>query len=271
MGRKGRRKRARRRDTAAKWYASPVFVALVSLVGVAVAVVSLVVAKAAYDQDAAGKDASMTPRVNLVSYELTSVDDVAAEFSEDVDKPAESVSVKAPAVDVVLENLHDQSALITRVDAQVRGVHTVQACGGGPLQITARYDIRIPQDGAGRTFGEDKKFEVEGKRKERFLVSVGPERIIETNLVHVFHLDLLIRLQNGETVRADDIMLADEGTAQDDDNVVAALATKERGFAGSRECLLKARQEVDQAVAVRAAKQSPRLAALHAKMHAAGY
>ncbi|MFD4635876.1 hypothetical protein ACFWN2_01105 [Lentzea sp. NPDC058436] len=271
MGRKGRRRRARRRGAAVKWYASPVFVAVVSIVGVAVAVVSLVVAKAAYDQDAAGKDASMTPRVNVVGHELTSVDDVAAELSEDVDKPTEKVSVKALAVDVVLENLHDQSALITRVDAEVRGVHTVQACGGGPLQITAQYHVRIPQDGAGRKFGSDVKFEVEGKRKDRFVVSVGPEKVIETDLVQIFHLDLLLRLQNGETLRVNDIMLADGGSAEDDDNVVVALATKARGFTGSRECLLRARQKVDQAVAARAATQSPRLAALHARLHAVGY
>lgn len=272
MGRSGRRGRGRRRGTTpVRWYASPVFAAIVGFVGVAVAVASLVVAKAAYDQDAAGKDASMTPKVNVVAYELTTVNDVAGEFSDDVDKAPESVSVRAMAVDVTLENLHDQSALITRVDAEVRGVHSVQACGGGPLQITARYDVRIPRDGAGLKFGKDVKFEVEGKRKDRFLVSVGPEKIIAPDLVQIFHFDLLLRLQNGDTLRAPDIMLVSDGSAQDDDQVVTSLATKEGGFIGSRECLIKARDKVDQAVAARAAKQHPRLAALHARLHSVGY
>ncbi|WP_191250753.1 hypothetical protein [Amycolatopsis oliviviridis] len=267
MSRKNRR--GARPAPPPKWYVSPLFVAIVSVVGLVASVASVLIATAAFDQDSA----ALTSELRIVSYEATSLDKIPMKMSEGEEEPAADASISAAAVDVAVENLHDQSALITRVDVQVRAVHALRACGGGPLSATAEFDILIPTDRkvAGQVFGQGKMFEVEGKRKDRFAVSVGPERLIENDLVQIFHVDLLLRLQTGETVRADDIMLVPPGSAQDDDRIVTTLGTTKTGFAGSPECLRRARAMVDAAVGAKAAKQAPRLAALHAKLHAVGY
>ncbi|EMD22968.1 hypothetical protein C791_7785 [Amycolatopsis azurea DSM 43854] len=268
-----RNRRRTRQAPPPKWYASPLFVTIVSVVGLAASVISVLVATAAFDQDSAALDVSLTSKVRIVSYEASSLDKIPMKVSEGEEDPASDLSISAAAVDVAVENLHDQSALITRVDVEVRAAYALRACGGGPLSATARFDIPIPADRnvVGRVFGQDKMFEVEGKRKDRFAVSVGPDRMVENDLVQIYHVDLLLRLQSGETVRADDIMLVPPGSAGDDDRIVATLGTTTTGFLGSPECLRKARAMVDAAVEAKAAKQSPRLAALHAKLHAVGY
>ncbi|MFC3456441.1 hypothetical protein [Amycolatopsis speibonae] len=244
-----------------------------SVLGVAASVISVLLATAARDQDSAALDVSLTSKLRIVSYEATSLDKIPMKVSESEDDPASDASISAAAVDVAVENLHDQSALITRVDVEVRAVYALRACGGGPLSATAEFDILIPTDRkvVGQVFGQDKMFEVEGKRKDRFAVSVGPALMVESDLVQIFHVDLLLRLQSGETVRADDIMLVPPGSAQDDDRIVTTLGTAKTGFNGSPACLRGARAMADAAVTAKAAKQSPRLAALHAKLHAVGY
>ncbi|MEV7548509.1 hypothetical protein AB0N89_02675 [Amycolatopsis sp. NPDC089917] len=244
--------------------------AIVSVVGLAASVTSVLIATAAFDQGAA----AVAAKLRIVSYEATSLDKIPMKMSEGEEDPALDTSISAAAVEVTVENPHDRPALITRVDVEIRAVYAVRACGGGgPLSAAAKFDILIPADRnvAGQVFGQDKMVEVEGKRKDRFAVSVGPERLAGSDLVQIYHVDLLLRLQSGETVRADDIMLVPPGSAADDDRVVATLGTTHTGFNGSPECLRGARDMVDAAVATKAAKQSPRLAALYAKLHAVGY
>ncbi|WP_410597882.1 hypothetical protein [Amycolatopsis sp. lyj-23] len=237
------------------------------------ALVSIIVSTAGYKQDATALDTSLTPAVNVVSYEATTLDKIPMELTEHQGEHTTNSLIPAAAVDVVVENLHGQSALITRVDAEVRTVYTLRACGAGELKATAKFDIKIPTDRNvhGQSFGQSKFFEVEGNRKDEFAVSVGPVSMPENALANIFHIDLLIRMQSGETLRANDIMLMTPGTKEDDDRLIGALSGTNNGLGGSPTCLKAARGLVDAAVSARATKQSPRLAALHAKMHAVGY
>lgn len=269
MARRTKRKGKARKGAAPtaatpRWYASPL---LLGVLGTVVAVASFVLGKAAFEQDSRALDVSLTSRVDLVTYEASTVGDIPMEVFN-ADRHQGTSTTNAAAVDVVVENLHDQPGLITRIDVEMKAVHRIAQCGGGPLNATARYDIAVPLDAdpAGRTFSLDRLHKVPGKDKDRFAVTVGPDRVHESDLVQIFHFDLVLVLHSGGSLRADDIMLiSPPGDAQDNDRIVTALTGP-----GARECLFEARHQLDEAMRAQVEKRSPRIAELHAKLHAAG-
>jgi hypothetical protein len=157
--------------------------------------------------------------------------------------------MEGAAVDIIVENLNDQSDLVGRIDVTIKeGVHLVPCEGGGPLLSTAQYDFRIPVEDAvvNRTFSKPHKFAVNGKEKDRLTVSIGPEHLGDVDWGWIYYVDVGLVLESGKRLVASDLVLMD---AERNDSIIEYVSRWDSLEQAKRACIKSNMAIVDRAAA----------------------
>lgn len=181
-----------------------------------IAVAGLAFAGMSYFQDRDGRTAATGQRVRLVSVRPDIKENIPLSIQEVEGGPVSTGAADGPALDIVLHNDFEQTALIDRIDLTVVDAAELSSCqGAGALPASMEYTFRIPTQGAivGRTFSVRELFTIAGKEPDRLLISVGPDSIPDQHWGWIYTVRATLHLQTGQELVTEAVTLAGAGTA----------------------------------------------------------
>jgi hypothetical protein len=122
--------------------------------------------------------------------------------------------ISGSVIDITLRNLGSAPALITRADLSFRKVDKLDDCtGGGPLEISAFYDVRVPVDQADTrhpfVLHRDMRFVVDPNAVDRFAVSVGAKVVSEAAWPWIYYIDVSLQQDSGAALQVGTIIMLD--------------------------------------------------------------
>ncbi|MGR7025551.1 hypothetical protein [Geodermatophilus sp. URMC 62] len=129
------------------------------------------------------------------------------------DEPSHTVREDVATVDILLHNSGGTPALVTEVSFTFVRAEAMRECVGlgGPVLVSALYDIQVPADVSAAPFTRSEKitFSVNPNEYDRLAITVGPENIPETALPYLYSIDVaLITSGNNEPIDAGRVAIA---------------------------------------------------------------
>ncbi|NYH79049.1 hypothetical protein FHR84_002383 [Actinopolyspora biskrensis] len=249
------------------WRLRRVWVAIGSILAAAGAlagILSLVEARQA-------NEVATTPDLRVAEHRVTTKGDVERTRENPETGMHETDRVDAAAVDVVLENRGEQPALVTEIELVVHSAQRLHACqASGPINVTTAYDIRVPRELQSRTVRKSVLYNLDGKSKERVLLSIGPGGDEgTTGWGTIYTVDVRLKQDSGNVLTIPDLVLMqpwrNSGTVSD----VVSATLGESGYSGYEECAAENMRTLERAVE-RPGTHSPKMIELYDRLRAAG-
>ncbi|MBB5850520.1 hypothetical protein ACFQ05_32570 [Amycolatopsis umgeniensis] len=181
-----------------------------------VAIAGSLFAGLSYFQDNEGQQRSASANLKIISFKPDIKSNIPYNRPEHESKSSsEEPTIDGAAIDIVLENTHDQPAIITQIDVAVKDVASLGSCrGAGELGATAKYDFALPTDKSaiGRTFSKQELFQVQGKIADRMIVGIGPESLSEGIWATIYTVSITLHTRD-RRLETSDVSLVDPGVA----------------------------------------------------------
>jgi hypothetical protein len=100
-------------------------------------------------------------------------------------------------IDVTVKNVSDDSLVLTTAMFEVMRAEPLKECeeGGGPLVITALYDVPLPKSIPRLPFVARKQltFEVKPHAADRLAFKIGPRRFVEGDWPVLYHIQVSLQ------------------------------------------------------------------------------
>ncbi len=110
--------------------------------------------------------------------------------------------VNGTILDITLRNRAAGSSLITRAELTFTTAEYLEPCTaeGGPIVVSANYDVLIPDDMPPTPFmlTKDVRYEVPSNSHERFTLSVGPRTTVEGSYPFVSAAEVVLLHDDGK-------------------------------------------------------------------------
>jgi hypothetical protein len=114
--------------------------------------------------------------------------------------------VKGSVIDVIIKNAGASSSLITGADFIFRKAQQMENCTqvGGPLKISALYDVKVPVGPPKReppfSLYREMQYEVRSNTHERFAFKVGPEVIRDGDWPWLYQVEIYLRYDGSQSL-----------------------------------------------------------------------
>ncbi|MHA6800741.1 hypothetical protein [Bounagaea algeriensis] len=207
--------------------------------------------------------------VAIMRHSLTNTTDVAQEAQHVVEGTTSRTTANTTAIDVVLENSHDQPGVVTELELVVKNRDRLRTCtGAGPISIETQYDFRVPDDFDGTSIRKPVLHQIPAHDQERLLVTVGPENEAPNSWGTIFTVDLVLKEESGKRHALRDLTIM---PSWQDDRTIASVVSSEHGngWSQSPSCLRGNMRTLDNALD-RPGEHSPAIAELRDRLRAAG-
>ncbi|MFH8221983.1 hypothetical protein ACH4C2_23285 [Streptomyces sp. NPDC018057] len=151
------------------------------------------------------------PGAKLVDFDLDQEQRIRADWVSDGGEPGTTGDWKSSLVTVILRNSGDNPVLVSQAEFRFSAI-TELGCpyGAGGLEVKARYDIRIPSR-AQAPFQRVRKmkYTIPPHEQERVAFTVGPERVYEGGLPHVYVFTISLRLSDHSRIEIPEMTYMD--------------------------------------------------------------
>ncbi|GAB3546737.1 hypothetical protein J2S53_003174 [Actinopolyspora lacussalsi] len=249
------------------WRLRRVWVAVGSVLAAAGAVAGIL---ALFEARRANEVATQ-PDLGVAEYRVTTKGDVEKTNKNPDTGFHETELVDAAAVDVLLENRGDQPALVTEIEVVVRSEQQLRPCqASGGVFVTTAYDVRIPRELKSRTVRESVLYELDGKSRERVLLSIGPDGDTgATGWGTIYTVDVRLKQDSGNVLTIPDLVLMQPWRHGVTVSGVVSTTLGESGHPGFKECAAEHTRTLQRAIE-QPGTHSPRMLELYDRLRAAG-
>ena len=166
------------------------------------AIAGLIIAGFAYFTP---RDPGKTANPRIVKVELSTGKEVELQLDVEgyPEYPTELARKHDATIDITLENSGGTAAYIESIAAELQYIGQVENCAesGGPLRITALYDIRVPLAGtAPLTLEDEIAFQIAANSFDRLALTIGPDVYYEGDYPSLYRLHVTLQTSDGRAL-----------------------------------------------------------------------